>query len=457
MARWRLLMSLRWRLLAGTAVALALALVLAGLALTALFRAEIDRQFDEGLRHQLDQLTALVEFNPQGQMALDDTVLADPRWRRPYSGLYWQVDGAQTRGVLRSRSLWDAPLDNTADALPDGRVHRHDIDGPQGAALRVLERAVYPAGQPEQVWRLLVAADRSASAQAVTRFGRVLGLSLAVLWALLVAAAWAQVTVGLAPLRALQQAVLALREGRAARIAADTPTELLPLVQGFNAVLERNDEMVERARQQAGNLAHAVKTPLAVMAQAASRDGTPLGAAVREQTEAARRQVDWHLARARAAAHKVFGAEQVPLAPLVAGLLRVVQRVYADRGLRVRVEAIDPAARCACAEPDLQEMLGNLLENACKWARAEVVVSVVSAPGVWCLLVDDDGPGVAPARRDAVLARGVRLDESVPGSGLGLHIVQELATAYGGALALDEAPLGGLRVRLTLPATVAPA
>ena len=135
----------------------------------------------------------------------------------------------------------------------------------------------------------------------------------------------------------------------------------------------------------------------------------------------------------------------------------MVQRVYADRGLRVRVEAIDPAARCACAEPDLQEMLGNLLENACKWARAEVVVSVVSAPGAWCLRVDDDGPGVAPARRDVVLARGVRLDESVPGSGLGLHIVQELATAYGGALALDEAPLGGLRVRLTLPAAVAPA
>ena len=190
----------------------------------------------------------------------------------------------------------------------------------------------------------------------MTRFGRVLGLSLAVLWALLVAAAWAQVTVGLAPLRALQQAVLALREGRAARIAADTPTELLPLVQGFNAVLERNDEMVERARQQAGNLAHAVKTPLAVMAQAASRDGTPLGAAVREQTEAARRQVDWHLARARAAAHKVFGAEQVPLAPLVAGLLRVVQRVYADRGLRVRVEAIDPAAREVILEAIVRDL-----------------------------------------------------------------------------------------------------
>lgn len=456
MTRWPVWRSLRWRLLAGTALALALALLLAGLALSALFRAEIERQLDDGLLQQLDQLTAVVEFDAQGQIRLDDHSLSDPRWRRPYSGLYWQVDGDQARGVLRSRSLWDATLDNRADALPDGRVHRHDVTGPQGTVLRVLERAVYPAEQPQAVWRLLVAADRSASAQAVTHFGRVLSLSLGVLWCLLVVAAWAQVAVGLAPLRALQSAVLAVREGRASRIAADAPTELRPLVQGFNDVLARNDDMVERARQQAGNLAHAVKTPLAVMAQAATGDATPLGTVVREQTDAARRQVDWHLARARAAAHKVFGAEQVPLAPLVAGLLRVVQRVHADRGLRVHAEAIDATARCACAEPDLQEMLGNLLENACKWARAEVVVSVVSAPGAWCLLVDDDGPGVAPARRDAVLARGVRLDESVPGSGLGLHIVQELARAYAGSLALDEAPLGGLRVRLTLPAAVAP-
>jgi len=443
--------SLRWRLLAGTALALALALLLAGLALTALFRAEIERQFDDGLQQQLDQLTARVEFDAQGQIALDDSALSDPRWRRPYSGLYWQVDGAQARGVLRSRSLWDATLDNAGDVLPDGRVHRHDVTGPQGAALRVLERAVYPAGQPQLVWRLLVAADRSASAQAVTRFGQVLSLSLGVLWCLLAAAAWAQVSVGLAPLRALQGAVLALREGRAARITADAPTELLPLVLGFNDVLARNDEMVERARQQAGNLAHAVKTPLAVMAQAASGDGSPLGQVVREQTEAARRQVDWHLARARATAHKAFGAEQAAVAPVLAGLLRVMERVFAARGLRLHTHDIAPEARCACAVQDLQDMLGNLLDNACKWARREVVVGLEAHTGVWCVVVDDDGPGVDATRRDAVLARGVRLDETVPGSGLGLHIVQELAQVYGGALALDDSPLGGLRVRLTLP------
>jgi signal transduction histidine kinase len=451
MTRWAALSSLRWRLLAGTVVALALALLLAGLALTALFRAEIERQFDDGLRLQLDQLTALVEFDAQGQIGLDDGTLSDPRWRRPYSGLYWQVDGAQARGVLRSRSLWDATLANDPDALPDGSVHRHDVTGPQGAALRVLERAVYPAGQPQPMWRLLVAADRSASAQAVTRFGRVLAVSLGVLWCLLVAAAWAQVTVGLAPLRALQSAVLALREGRANRIAADAPTELLPLVQGFNAVLARNDEMVERARQQAGNLAHAVKTPLAVMAQAASGDVSPLGQVVREQTEATRRQVDWHLARARATAHKAFGAEQAALAPVLAGLLRVMERVFAERHLRLQTRGIDPAARCACAVQDLQDMLGNLLDNACKWARSEVVVALEAQTGAWCLVVDDDGPGVEAARRDAVLARGVRLDETVPGSGLGLHIVQELAGVYGGTLARADSPLGGLRVRLTLP------
>ena len=451
MSRWPLLRSLRWRLLAGTVLALALAL----LALTALFRAEIERQLDDGLRQQLDQLTARVEFDAQGRAVLDDAALTDPRWRRPYSGLYWQVDGDGQRGVLRSRSLWDATLDNATDVLPDGTVHRHDVTGPQGAALRVLERAVYPAGQPQRVWRLLVAADRSASAQAVARFGRVLALSLGVMWCLLVAAAWAQVAVGLAPLRALQGAVTALREGRARRIAADAPTELWPLVQGFNDVLARNEDMVERARQQAGNLAHAVKTPLAVMAQAASGEASALGQVVREQTEAARRQVDWHLARARANAHQAFGAEPVALAPVVAGLLRVMTRVFAARGLRLHTRGVDPDARSICAEQDLQDMLGNVLDNACKWARSEVVVGLEAQPGAWCVVVDDDGPGVEPARRGAVLARGVRLDETVPGSGLGLHIVQELAQVYGGALALDDSPLGGLRVRLSLPAAPA--
>lgn len=444
--------SLRWRLLAGTVVALALALLLAGLALSALFRAEVDRQFDQGLQQHLDELTALVEFEGTARVMLDDSRLGDPRWRLPYSGLYWQIDGAQQVGVLRSRSLWDATLQTPADDLPAGRVHRHNSTGPQGVALRMLERTVHPAGQPQRVWRLLVAADRSAPAQAVARFGRMLAVSLGVLWCLLVLAAWAQVAVGLAPLRALQKAVLALREGRAARVAADAPIELLPLVQGFNAVLDRQDELVERAHQQAGNLAHAVKTPLTVMAQAAQADQSPLGQVVREQTDAARRQVDWHLARARAAARKVFGAEAVALAPLVAGLLRVMERVHAERGLRLRADALDPEAHCACAAQDLQEMLGNLLGNACKWAHSEVVVRLESRPGAWCLVVDDDGPGVAAARRAEVLARGVRLDESVPGSGLGLHIVLELATAYGGSLTLEDAPLGGLRVRLVLPA-----
>lgn len=447
------LSSLRWRLLAATVAGAALALLLAGLALTALFRAEIDRQFDDALRQQLDQLTALVEFDAQGQLRLDDSGLTDPRWRRPYSGLYWQVDAAQARGVLRSRSLWDATLDNASDALPDGSLHRHDVTGPQGATLRVLERSVFPAGQPQQLWRLLVAADRSASAQAVTRFGRVLALSLGVLWCLLVAAAWAQVRVGLAPLRALQAAVRAVREGGATRIEADAPTELRPLVQGFNEVLAHNEAMVERARQQAGNLAHAVKTPLAVMAQAAEGEASPLGQVVREQTEAARRQVDWHLARARAAAHKAFANERAALAPVVDGLLRVMERVHADRGLHLRAEPGDPTAACGCPAQDVQEMLGNVLDNACKWARSEVVVSVLPRSGAWCLQVDDDGPGIAPGQRQAVLARGVRLDESVPGSGLGLHIARDLALAHGGDLALDQSPLGGLRAQLVLPAS----
>jgi len=189
------------------------------------------------------------------------------------------------------------------------------------------------------------------------------------------------------------------------------------------------------------------------MAQAAEGEASPLGQVVREQTEAARRQVDWHLARARAAAHKAFANERAALAPVVDGLLRVMERVHADRGLHLRAEPGDPTAACGCPAQDVQEMLGNVLDNACKWARSEVVVSVLPRSGAWCLQVDDDGPGIAPGQRQAVLARGVRLDESVPGSGLGLHIARDLALAHGGDLALDQSPLGGLRAQLVLPAS----
>jgi signal transduction histidine kinase len=457
--------SLRVRLLSATLVAVLTALVLAGVLLANLFREHVLHQFGQALVAQLDQVTARLEFDPLGQPRLDGAGLTDPRWSRPYSGLYWQVDASGTaarRGVLRSRSLWDATLAVDADELADGAVHMHEMPGPDGARLLLVERTVRPGGPAAVPWRLMVGANLRDTEAAVARFNGILGLSLAVLLGLLSAAAVAQVGVGLAPLRALQRALAAVQAGRAQRIEGSFPTELQPLVDDFNGVLERNAEVVARARTQAGNLAHAIKTPLAAMAQAAIAAGRQPDAArdlprlVQEQVATARRHVDWHLARSRAAAAQGIPGARVELAPVLGGLLRVMERVHAGRDLAFDCDMASPDLAFAGEIQDLQEMLGNLLDNASKWARRRVHVSATrcgtGAEARLRVRVDDDGPGVERDRREAVLARGSRLDESVPGSGLGLAIVQELAGLYGGRVALDVSPAAGLRVELYLPA-----
>lgn len=458
--------SLRFRLLAATLVALVAALLLAGFFLAGLFRDHVMRQFGTALTAQLDQLTARLEFDAAGQPQIDAGTLSDPRWSRPYSGLYWQVDGdggSPRRGVLRSRSLWDATLVLPDDALASGVVHVHETAGPDGARLLLVERSVTRGVAAATPWRLMVAADLRETEAAIARFNGVLIASLAVLFGLLCAAAVAQVAVGLAPLRALQRALAAVHAGRAQRLEGRFPGEVQPLIDDFNGVLDRNAEVVARARTQAGNLAHAIKTPLAAMAQAAAaaRRQAPAAAAelaplVEEQVAVARRHVDWHLARARAAAGHGLPGARVALAPVIAGLLRVLERVHGARGLSFVSEPMDPALAFAGEVQDLQEILGNVLDNACKWARHEVRIaaSAREAGGRRRLhiAVDDDGPGIEAGRRAAVMARGARLDETVPGSGLGLAIVHELAGLYGGGVRLADAASGGLRVELELPA-----
>lgn len=458
--------SLRLRLLALTAVGLALALVLAHLVLGGLFQEEVMRQFRQSLAQQLDQLTARVEFDAQGQPQVDPAGLSDPRWHKPYSGLYWQINDADQVARLRSRSLWDSSLANSADSLADGAVHVHAGTGPQGAPLLVLERLVRPQDHPALQWRVLVAADTQAVQAAIQRFRGVLALSLLALLALLLVAAWAQVGVGLAPLRALQRDLVALREGRSQRLERPAPAELQPLVDGFNAVLERNAQVAQRARQQAGNLAHAVKTPLAVLSQAAEAvvrpaQATPaasvdLARLVLEQVELARRQVDWHLAHARVAGGHGLPGQRVLLEPALRGLVRVMDKVHATRALDLQCHVTDANLAFAGEEQDFQEMLGNLIDNACKWARTTVLVQARrladATPAMLAVTVQDDGPGIAPALREGVLARGTRIDESVPGSGLGLAIVAEQVAAYGGSIALETSPQGGLQVEIRLPA-----
>lgn len=463
MNRWGGTGSLRFRLLAATLAALSLALVLAGLLLAGLFRDHVMRQFESALTTQLDQLTARLELDASGQPQIDAQRLSDPRWQRPYSGLYWQLDqlsaDGQTRAaVLRSRSLWDQRLELVADALADGSRHVHQASGPQNQPLLLVERTLRIGEAPSAGWRLVVAGDLAQTEQAVRDFNRSLALSLALLGLLLVLAALAQVTVGLAPLKALQRALNQVRDGQAPRLQGAFPDELQPLVQDFNTVLDRNAEATARARTQAGNLAHALKTPLAVMAQAAgdASERSSLPALVAEQVAVAQRQLDWQLARARAAATQGLPGQRTALAPVLQGLLRVMGKVHAARHLQWHAPAPGGDALFAGESQDLQDMLGNLLDNAARWASREVAVTAQRNANELLITIEDDGPGIAPERRGAALTRGTRLDESAPGSGLGLHIVAELAGLYGGTLALDDSALGGLRVRLSLPAASAP-
>jgi signal transduction histidine kinase len=472
--------SLRVRLLAATVIGLGLALLMAGLALNGLFRSHVTRQFETTLTQQLDQLTARLDFDAAGRPVIDTATLSDPRWQRPYSGLYWQLDerpadGPGRPGVLRSRSLWDSSLVLDNDALADGAVHVHEGAGPQSTRLLMLERTVQTSAPTASRWRLVVAGDLHETGEAITRFSGVLALSLGVLMGLLALAAWAQVAVGLRPLRVLQTSLQALQQGRTARLQGRFPAEVQPLVDDFNGVLDRNAEVVERARTQAGNLAHALKTPLAVLDQAAARAvaqtaplkstqtapqaGASLAPLVLEQLAIARRQIDWHLARARVAATQRLPGQRTAVAPLLQGLVRVMERVHAERGLALQMALPEAPLYFAGEEQDLQEMLGNLLDNACKWARTAVTVRAVTVPGAGParlrLQVEDDGPGIAAAQREAVLARGVRLDESVPGTGLGLAIVRDIVGLYGGEMTLQPVVGGGLCVTLNLPAAAA--
>lgn len=449
--------SLRWRLLAVTGLLAAVLAALAGALLLGLFRGEVKHQFASGLRSQLDEVTARLNWSAAGEPQLPSAALSDPRWRRPYGGLYWQVEPVRPDGrpPLRSRSLWDTQLAVPADAVADGEVHVHEVRGPANQSLLLLERSVRPEAETGTAWRVLVAGDLQETEAAVRRLrGALVGGALLLL-ALMLAAAWLQTGIGLAPLRRLQTALAALRQGEAARLPGHFPSELQPLVDDFNDVLERQAGSLARARTQAGNLAHALKTPLAVLAQAAEQPGlagTPAAALLGEQVQRIRRQVDWHLTRARAAALQGKPGARAPMRASAEALGRVMQRLHAERGLQLRLELPTDELAFAGDTQDLQEMLGNLLDNACRWAHQQVRLRVTrGTDGRICIEVEDDGPGIPPAQRAQALARGERLDESLPGSGLGLAIVAELAALYGGTLSLDGSPLGGLRATLRLP------
>ena len=419
--------SLRLRLLAGTLAWIVLAVAVAGWGLRTLFLEHITQQLQAQLLLQLNQLSAAVDWTPDKGVTVAP-MAGDARLEQPLSGLYWQVDegGARPRAaVARSRSLWDQALSLPPPpaqypAAGYGVLHLQDA---QGHALLAVARPLQLPEQAAPPLRVVVAGDRALLAEPLQRFTRLLLAALAML------------ALGLAVAAALQ-----------------LHFALQPLVGEFNHVLSENADMVQRARTQAGNLAHAVHTPLAILANAARRDSGPLAQQVLEQVELARRQVEWHLARARAAAAVRATGLRTPVLGPVRSLLRTMARLHVERGVAFDLapQARDLAFRGEAQ--DLYELLGNLLDNAGKWARARVAVDVQPAGEQLCFTVDDDGPGIPEAERERMFERGVQGDEQRPGSGLGLDIVRTLAETYGGSVQALASPLGGLRMRLCLPA-----
>jgi signal transduction histidine kinase len=432
-------------------------LVATGIILSSIYHEAVESSFDRRLSVYLRTLVADVAA-PEQSADRGNPTLGEPLFELPLSGWYWQITALDIGkpDVRSSRSLWDTGLprlrDEDATTSPDGARHGYAV-GPEEQRLRLLERTV-DLGEDGR-YLIVVAGDPQEIDDAVRAFDRALLATFGTLAAVLLVITMFQVRFGLAPLKRISEALAAIRAGTAERLEGRFPVEIAPLARETNALIDANREIVERARTHVGNLAHALKTPLSVVVNEAAGRDDPLAVKVTEQAHIMRDQIARHLERARLAAGLKVVASVTSVVPVVAALTRTMEKIHQGRGIAIDLDA--PAdVRFRGERQDLEEMVGNLVDNACKWAQMRVSVEVVAErrDGIAAvrIIIDDDGPGLGPAQRDQVARRGRRLDETKPGSGLGLSIVLELATLYGGNLQLGNAPIGGLRAELVLPA-----
>lgn len=439
--------SLSLRLVAGAALWVIVSLVITGAVLTGLFRDHVERNFDVALNDHVEGLLALAEVDGQGHVVLRRHP-SNPRFNKPLSGWYWLfVSG--TRTAERSRSLWDAEI-AVPEALPGAPTGGVAARGPRGESLRVLARR-FTLPDAEAPLTILVAGPGDAIETSIGRFVGILAAALAILGLGLIGAVVVQVRYGLHPLKRMREALADIRAGRAGRMTGAYATEIEPLKDKLNALLEHDATVVERARTQAGNLAHALKTPLAVLTNEADRLHGEPAQVIRHQTSVMADHIDRHLSRARAAgAREVLGAF-ADVDEVTRGLARTLGRIHEGRALDISL--FDTEGLIFQGEQrDLEEILGNLMDNACKWASHQVRVHAEGREGEIFIEIEDNGPGIPEGLLAEALDRGRRLDESTPGSGLGLGIAREIAELYGGSLELGRSSLGGLGARLRLPA-----
>ncbi len=418
-----------------------------GYALDRVLTSAVTRNFDDQLEYVLRSLLSSSEIGPEGEVLFSRDAAADQRFVEPYSGLYWQVSGKGQEDYT-SRSLWDRRL-AFGGAHDDRNAHFYDSVQFPDEKLRIVERdVVLPKSKVR--WRFQVAQSRDGLDAQITTLRRTLVRSFALLALGLIVMAALQTFYGLWPLRRVREEIARMRAGQSNRVSSAMPIEVAPMVEELNALIEHNERQAEEARRHAGNLAHALKTPLTVIMNAATAQSDDLADTVIREARTMRRQVDHHLARARAVGRRGSAHSRADVWPSLESVERAVGRLYrhvridvtGPRGLQVHVE-----------RQDLDEMLGNLIENAAKYGGGSVFVTVGAQAGFVEFLIEDDGVGIPEEERVRIFDRGVRLDTGKPGTGLGLAIVRDVAEIYEGNVALEESEdLGGLLVRLRLPA-----
>ncbi|MEQ9507079.1 MAG: ATP-binding protein [Hyphomonas sp.] len=433
------------------------------LALSAVYRAQtialVEQDLQETLISLSRELTREDAFLADGRITNTDRDIfpSDARFQTQYSGQYWAVVGLNPdmsiAGDFRSKSLWDADVPVTQEliaraAAQPGVTQFGNYNGPADQRSRVAVQAIVLENRPTPLI-FLAASDRTPNDNAATQFRNLLLGTMIALFSGVFAAMVLGIRYSLTPLTRLQADIVRVREGEEQKLGGDYPSEVRPLTEELNKLIEHNRDVVERARTHVGNLAHALKTPLAVLKNEAAGQ-TQLDDVVRRQADAMQTNVEHYLKRARMAARAETIGARTDIRPVVDGLARLLNRLFDAKGIEVTVEG-STSAIFRGEQQDFEEMIGNLMENACKWAATEVVVTVTDSPQALTIDVEDDGNGLTEEERADAMKRGVRLDETTPGTGLGLSIVKELAELHKGQLELGVAASGGLRATLRFP------
>jgi signal transduction histidine kinase len=439
--------SLRFRMILIAGVWITLLLGLGGFALDRVLDETLTSSFDEQLANNLNAMINAAELDDAGEVRLLRP-LGDQRFSEPYSGLYWQVS-AIGHPPFPSRSLWDRQLVLPARASECRQPCRYESSEFAGESLRVIGRSVRLPGGSDSFFFQVAQSSRDLDRQRA-RTRSILFWSLSVLGLGLIAMSALQSTYGLAPLRRVSDAIAAIRSGRAQRVEAQFPVEVEPLVAEINELLAHGEAQSEAARRHAGNLAHALKTPMSVLVGEARGRDDGLARAVDAQVQVMRRHVDHQLARARAAGRRAASSARTPVWPAVQAIVRTVERIHQGKVV-IDLDG-DTVAAFRGERQDLEEMIGNLIDNAAVHGGGRVFVTIVADAPMLRVMVEDDGPGIPELKRSLLFERGERLDTDKPGTGLGLAIVKDVAELYGGSVVLaDSEDLGGLMVTLSLP------